>query len=574
MAGVGAAEVAALARPGAGPLSRLARAQYAALAAMRWQLLTHGLRSAEGMFELGARGISCLLYALLGVGLGAGLGVIAHSLVLERNWQLLPVLFWLVCFLWQLVPVALASFQQQFDMSGLLRFPVSFSAFCLLYVVFGLGDISTLIGVLCSLGILTGVSVARPDLSAWVVAGLAGLAAVNILLVRVILVWMDRWLARRRTREILSALFVMFLLSLQLLNPALHESRANGERNSEARAAARRTMAEEMKPLLNGVSAVQQWLPPGLAVVEMEAAAEHRPARALAALGALGLYVLATGALLAVRLRAEYRGESLGEVPSQKEAEKESGGWLLNGAGPVAAVMEKELHTLMRSMPLLYMIGAPVFMVIVLGSLFRSSASLPGHPYLLSLPLCVAYALLGPAQMIYNNLGAEGTGIQMLFLSPTPIETVLLAKNLFHALVYGVTALAAGILATLILGRPNGVVLAATVAWLLFALPANLAVGNAFSLAMPHRLNLGRLTRQRGSAASALLTMFIQTTLLGVAAAVFALCLYFGRLWMAVPVFLVLAGAAVFAWLRVLHNSDGVGNGRRDLLMTTLAKAE
>ena len=562
------------ARVAAGPLSRLALGQYAALAAMRWQLLTHRLRSAEGMFELGARGVSFLVYALMGVGLGVGLGVMAHSLVAERNWQLLPILFWLVCFLWQLVPVALASFQQQFDMSALLRFPVSFSAFCLLYVVFGLGDISTVMGGLCSLGILVGVSVARPDLFAWIGLGLASLGAANILLARVILVWMDRWLARRRTREILSALFVMFLLSLQLLNPALHESGGNGAKGSGARMAARRTMAQEMEPVVDAVSGVQQWLPPGLVVVELKGAAEHKPGRALAALGALGVYVLATGALLAMRLRAEYRGESLGEVPTQKTERRESAGWLLNGAGPVAAVMEKELHTLVRSMPLLYMIGAPVFMVIVLGSLFRSSASMPGHAHLLTLPLCVAYALLGPAQMIYNNLGAEGTGIQMLFLSPTRIETVMLAKNFFHALVYGLTALLAGGLAILILGRPNGVVLAATIAWLLFALPANLAVGNAFSLAMPHRLNLGRLTRQRGSAASALLTMFIQTTLLGVAAAVFGLCLYAGRLWLAVPVFLVLAGAAVFAWLRVLHNADGVANRRRDLLMNTLAKAE
>jgi len=36
--------------------------------------------------------------------------------------------------------VALASFQEQFDLAGMLRFPVSFSSFYLLYVVFGLAD--------------------------------------------------------------------------------------------------------------------------------------------------------------------------------------------------------------------------------------------------------------------------------------------------------------------------------------------------------------------------------------------------------------------------------------------------
>ncbi len=571
MAGIGVAGQAGL---GTGPFNRLARAQYAALTAMRWQVLTHGLRSTEGLFELGARSLSFLVYAVIGLGLGTGLGVMAHSLVSKGSWELLPILFWLVCLLWQMMPVALASFQQQFDMSGLLRFPVSFSAFFLLYVIFGLADISALMGGLCCIGIFGGVVLARHDLLVWMVLGLAGFAAFNILLVRVILVWIDHWLSKRRTREIVSALFVLFLLSLQLLNPALHESRSTGGRDREAKAAERRTMAHEMGPVLSVVSVVQQWLPPGLVGVELNAAAVHKPARALGALGGLGLYVLAAGVLLAVRLRGEYRGESLSEVAPQTPARQESPGWLLDGAGPVAAVMEKELHTLLRSMPLLYMIGAPVFMVLVLGSLFRSNAAVPGHPYFLGLPLCVAYALLGPAQMIYNNLGAEGAGVQMLFLSPTPIRTVLLAKNFFHSLIYGLTALLAGILGSLLLGRPNDVVLAATVAWLLFSLPANLAVGNVFSLAMPHRLNLGRLTRQRGSAASAMLTMFIQTTLLGVAAAVFALCLYFGRLWMAVPVFLVLAGAAVFAWLRVLHNADGVANRRRDLLMTVFAKAE
>ncbi len=571
MAGIGEAGQAG---QWAGPFNRLAYAQYAALAAMRWQVLTHGLRSTEGLFELGARGLSFLVYAVMGLGLGTGLGVLAHSLVSKGSWELLPILFWGVCFLWQMVPVALASFQQQFDMSSLLRFPVSFSAFCLLYLVFGLADISTMMGGLCSFGVLLGVALARHDLLVWMVLGLAGFAAFNILLVRVILVWIDRWLSKRRTREIISALFVLFLLSLQLLNPALHGRKATRERDSEAQAAAQRSMEHEMERVLSVVSAVQQWLPPGLVAVELKAAAVHKPARALGALSGLGLYVLAAGALLAVRLRGEFRGESLSEVAAQNPARKESVAWLLDGGGPVAAVMEKELHTLLRSMPLLYMIGAPVFMVLVLGGLFRSNAAVPGHPYFLALPLCVAYALLGPAQMIYNNLGAEGTGVQMLFLSPTPIRTVLLAKNFFHSLIYGLTALLAGIVSCLLLGRPDDVVLAVTVAWLLFSLSANLAVGNVISLAMPHRLNLGRLMRQRGSAASAMLTMFIQTMLLGIAAVVFALCLYFRLLWMAVPIFLVLAGAAVFAWLRVLDNADVVANRRRDLLMSTLAKTE
>jgi ABC-2 type transport system permease protein len=186
--------------------------------------------------------------------------------------------------------------------------------------------------------------------------------------------------------------------------------------------------------------------------------------------------------------------------------------------------------------------------------------------------LAGAYALLGFTQLIYNNLGAEGAGIQVLFLSPTPIRTVLLAKNLFHSALFALDALLAAVLVTLRMGWPNAIVVAATLAWLLFALPSNLAVGNVFSLTMPYRINPGRLTRQRGSQGNALLSLLAQVTVLGVGAAVFGLCSLVGRLWLAVPVFVALAGGAMFAWMRVLRNSDGMANARRDALVATLVK--
>ena len=559
---------------GVGALSRLARTQYSALAAMRWQMFRNRLRSREGVFELGARVVGYLIYAGMGLGLGAGAGALAYGLTARAMWELLPGLFWGLFFIWQMIPVALASFQEQYDLSGLLRFPVSFSAFFLLYLVFGLMDISTLLGGLCCIGILVGVSAARPDLFATVALALAALAAFNILLARVILAWIDRWLSQRRTRELVSAAFMLFLLSLQLLNPALHEKRRAGAKERAQEAKAYRQLGREMEPWMRRANALQKWLPPGLAAEELTRAAGTGPRLAAGSLSLLGLYVLGAGGLLAVRLRAEYRGENLGDAPQQKREEKRSAGWLLDGAGPLSAVMEKELRTVMRSMPLIYSVGAPLFMVIILGSLFHSNAPGGGHLTSLALPLCVGYALLGSSQIIYNNLGGEGAGVQLLFLSPTPIRTVLLAKNLFHALLFSLVALLAGILASLRLGWPDATLLAATMAWVLFALPANLTVGNIFSLIMPHRMNLGRMGRQHASASSALLSMLVQFALLGVGAAVFVPSAYFGRLWLAVPIFLALAAGAVFAWLRVLRNCDAMANQRRETLMSVLAKAE
>ena len=553
------------------------------MAALRWHMFINGLRSKGGAFELGARTVSFVLYAFMGLGLGTIMGASAYALVSGKKWQFLPAVFWVACILWQVGPVMLASFQEQFDLGILLRFPVRFRSYYLLYVVFGLADVSTIIGALCCLGIWVGVTMARPELFAWTALALAAFAAFNILLVRAVFAWIDRWLSQRKTREIVGALFMIFLLSLQLLNPALHQKRRPQPRTPQERIENLRRMETEFAPWIKTAYAVQQGLPPGLAARALRQAGNRQPVGALASLGVLGLWALAAGSVLARRLKAEYRGENLGSAPRRETSRaktssvraslvRREGGWRLGGSSPIAALMEKEARSLMRTLPLLWVIGAPLLMVLVMASIYRSNAS--GHPFLYALPFYVAFALMGFTQMFSNNLGAEGAGIQLLFLSPTPIRTVFLAKNLFHFLLFWLDALLVGILTTLRLGWPQGVTVAATAAWVLFALPCCLAVGNIFSLRMPFRIHPGRMTRQRGSQANALSSMLLLLVVMAVGAVVFGLCRLLASPWMAVPVFLALAGAAVFAWLRGLGNIDRLANQRRDSLLATLMKTE
>jgi len=54
---------------------------------------------------------------------------------------------------WQMIPIMMASFQEQFDLSILLRFPVAFGSYFLLFIVFGLADSSTILGGLCCVGL-------------------------------------------------------------------------------------------------------------------------------------------------------------------------------------------------------------------------------------------------------------------------------------------------------------------------------------------------------------------------------------------------------------------------------------
>jgi ABC-2 type transport system permease protein len=549
-----------------GPLSPLARSQYRALASIRWSIFRNTIRTGRGALEATAHGLSYLIYALMGLGLGMGFGSGAYAIAATGKWAIVPVLFWALLLAWQVVPVSIASFQEQFDVNGLLRFPVGFGAFYLLHLIFGMVDISTILGGFCCLGILVGTTIVRPDLFGWVAFGLTVFAVFNILLVRAISAWTDRWMAQRRTREIVGSLFFLGLISLQLLNPAFR----NETHSRESWAAAMRRFET--------VNRVQRWLPPGLAAEAVEQGAAGKPATAVGAIGLLGLYMLATGGALGVRLRAEYRGENFGDAPSRGKELRRNRAWLIDGSGPIAAVMEKELRVLLRAMPLIYGLAAPLLMVFIFSGIFIRRGTLgglgAGQPYPMSLLISLAYALVGFTQLFYNSLGPEGPGIQVLFLSPTPIRTVILAKNLFHGILFLVDAALVCFVASLRMGWPSPAAVAAAGAWLLFALPVHLAAGNAFSINMPYRMNLGRLTRQRGSQANTLLSMLIQAGVLGVGVSVFALCSLFGRLWLAVAVFLILAAGAVFAWLRVLAHIDAMANQQRESLIATLCRTE
>src|ERR1700759_4119824 len=111
--------------------SALARAQYAALARMRIQMLLNSLRLRGGKFDLAARIFRLGFFFLVGLLLAFGLGAGAFSVVHDNELRMLPLFFWTVMMLWQVTPIALASFQEPVDLCVLLRFPGSFGSYVL-----------------------------------------------------------------------------------------------------------------------------------------------------------------------------------------------------------------------------------------------------------------------------------------------------------------------------------------------------------------------------------------------------------------------------------------------------------
>jgi ABC-2 type transport system permease protein len=266
------------------------------MARLRWHMFVNGLRSIHSILDLGATGFAWILYSVLGLGLGTGLCASAYSLASRASWQYLPILFWAISYVWLMFPVLVASFQEQSDPGILLRFPVRFGSYFLLYLISGLMEASTFVEALCCLGVWIGIVMARPDLYVWAALILSVFAVFNILLVRAVFAWIDRWLAQRKTREILGAVFMVLIVSLLaiMLNP--NRGERSKSHNQEEPAPFRQSLAK-YTPLLKTANQVQQWLPPGLGARTLHEAVKQRSVAAVTSLNMLTLWVgLAGGA--------------------------------------------------------------------------------------------------------------------------------------------------------------------------------------------------------------------------------------------------------------------------------------
>ncbi len=551
---------------------RLTRAQCAAVLGMRWRMLLNSLRTKSGKFELGARIFATGFFATVWLGVGIGCGFLATQITSDHQLIFLPALLWPVFLMWQVVPVMLSTARESVDFNFLLRFPVSFRSYALMYLFLGIFDPSSLLGGMCMVGIWTGVVIARPELVIWITAALALFALFNFLLTRMIFAWIERWLAQRRTREILGIVILFLFLSFQLLNPALHSH--SGHAHSVNRARFLHT--------LKIVQSVQAVFPPGMAGDAVAMAEKGRSLTALALLSGVALYATVAGSLLSLRLRAEFRGESLGEAPapaSKKAAVRHGASNLKTAAslpgrrrcldGPVGAVLIKEVQYLSRSGVMLFGLITPLVLVFAMGGSIGADHGVSMH---FVFPIAIAYGFLPLTRQFCNSLGTEGAGVQLYFLSPTPFRSVMLAKNLLQIGLFCLELALVATIAVFRFGAPPPELATATLCWVLFALPANLAAGNILSITLAYRMTLTRLSREQGSVGNGLLSLLIQLLIFLVGVAVYVPLTLIHHASLAGPLLLVLAAGSVLLWLRGLANVDGMVNRRREALIGTLVR--
>jgi len=545
------------------------REQFAAISLLRWQVFTHSLRNLRGRMELASRIIMMFGYAVVGLGGTIALGILSWYLISHDAlaWFALPL--WLLFLYWQLFPVMATAFTENFDASNFLRFPLSYRSYFLIRLAYGALDPTSVIGAVWLIGMAVGIGVSAPMLFPWAALVLACFGAFNILLNRAIFAWLDRWLARRKSREILGVVFILFVIGIQFVGNATGYflRRYGNHRRPELAGAALKVLA------------VSRVLPPGLAATALSAVEQGESAVALGAFALLCAYSGAAWAFLHLRIRAQFRGENLSEAaPSVARGKQEVRvGWSAPGiSGPVAAVVEKELRYLSRSGPMLFPLIMPVMILVIL----RFGAANTGRGANLfmrhidfAFPIGMAYALLILGNFTYNSFGTDAAGVQFFFMSPVRFREILLGKNLAQGVILAAEVLFVWIGVAVIFRPPGLRITLTTLAGVLFAAMVNCIAGNLLSLYSPKRFDFASFGRQRASGITALASIGVFAVVFGLVGFAVVLAAYFGKSWLSTLILLALAAGAWRGYVFLLARIDRLATGRRETLIAELCRA-
>jgi ABC-2 type transport system permease protein len=547
------------------------REQLAAIAELRWRIFVNSLRTLRGRLELVSRILAGIGYSIIGIGGTLGLGVLAWYIVSRGHLEWLAVPLWGILLYWQFFPVVATAFVETFDAQNLLRFPLRYRSYFLMRLVYGSLEPTTLVALLWLAGLAAGIGAQAPRLLPWALLVLAAFAAFNISLSRAIFSWIERWLARRKSREILALFLFAFVIGVQFISPLTnyylhHHNRLN-----------RPSVFDLAPPFIS----IERFSPPGLTSSAVSRALHNDVAPALGAFALLCLYTIILFGVLHLRLLAQYRGEDLSEAPALASARTKSkeavpAGWDLGGlSGSVAAILEKEFHYLSRSGPMLFTLVMPVVILVIfrfgLANARHSSNFFEMHIGF-AFPIGAAYALLILSGFAYNCFGTEGPGVQFYFLSPVQFREVLLAKNLAQGTVLLGEVVLVWIAVALLFHPPSVGVTLATLAGVILALLVTFTVGNWMSLYAPKKIDWAAFGKQGAAAVTGFAVLGVQTGTLGLAVIAVLVAAYFHQTWVATVLLLLFAAGALCAYIYALSHIDAIAVRRCESMIAELCR--
>ncbi len=558
-----------------------ATTQLLAIAWLRWRMFVNSFRRKSGKRKVSGVVLAVILRIILWpilamwvIGPAFGAGFFAWMAVSKHHPERLAPLLGGIALGWQFVAingVSMAATLSTFDPASLLRFPLRFGRYLVLRLLLGLLTPSTMVGCFAVFAAVVGIAIADISMVPAALVVLTIYAVMNIFFSRMIAVWLERWLATRRAREIFGVLMAFFFVGIQVLN--FHHTMGQGHRGSGGWIL---TFVEGTNPALT-------WFPPGFATQSIILTAH--PLERLIQFAALLLWTAVFFAAFAIRLHKQFLGEFLAEgaprsattrrIPPQQLAPPQSQPATYNLqpataflSPTIAACLRKEWVYLRGNGNQLVAMLMPLVFVFIL-----SRGILARHPEYL-LPGSVGYAVMGLLAALYNIFGADGAGVQFYLLAPVRLRDVILAKNIASmALLLAEVALAWCVVFILASAPiPLSAQLSAAF-WIIFILFTNLTVGTLRSIQSPRKITLGQVRKMRTTPASKTSGLIVLAILLGSILLQFPvtlLCKHFHNPWLAVLIFAPLAAAAIAAYGMLLNNADRLILTYRDVFAQEL----
>ncbi|WP_158789651.1 hypothetical protein [Granulicella sp. L46] len=573
------------------------RAQFGAIAWLRWRIMCNGYRRKGGVGEMVGMVLLSVLFLGMVLAFVVGAGFAAYFFVAKGHLAWITWLLWGIFLLCQLLNIQLGQPTTTFDPTQLIRFPLKVETYVGIRLFFGLLTPANVAGTLTSLSVAVGIGVAAPRLWVYALIAMAVFAATNVLFSRMIFAWVDRWLSTRRAREVFTAIIFMGSLGIQWANFTFNPA-YNHNHRTHAYAVSQQRFGF-VGPL---IARAQPWLkplPPELASSSLtkanQASVVGFAGYTVAASLWAGLFLL----VFALRMRTEFRGENLSDgasVVARKttKALRVSGGtavapvsvaavgttaaaaneFAVAGGARVWAVIEavlnKEILYVRRNTGILYGLVMPIFLVLIFAGKFATRSS-TGSIWVF--PVAVAYTLLAICPLSYNSLGMETTGAQFYFMAPVRMRDILLAKNLLGSAMAGVEIVLIFVIVSYMAGVPSLQTAVAAIFWAVGTLAVNMIFGNQRSITSPKKMDLQKAMRRQASQVSGLIAMAVLMVSSGVAAGIFFLCFWLHALWALVPIFAVFAAVGVGFYLQSLKTIDRFALDHREELLLELCKA-
>jgi ABC-2 type transport system permease protein len=538
--------------------------QIRTVAWLRWRILRNSLRNKSRRLDLIGLIVSGFFSLLFVIGVTLAFFFVTRYLFEKHLEPLFGLVFLALLVWWQSFPILLAGFAPQFPFRTLLRFPMNLSAFYLIGMAYGLADSAALAALVWMLAMLAATLVAQPSAASALFLVCALFTVLNITMERLLGAWVEKLLAKRKSREVFFTIFVLAMVSLQFLNPLMQK------------------YGPALVPMLRGWVPYLWLLPSSFAGDAVAQSAAHHWGMAFLKFAGLAMYAGIFTMLLAMRYSQLYSGEELSEgvAPALKQERatltaQDARDTVSFVPPQVLAVLRKELLYLKRNTFLFFGLVFPPMMLLFFSVQFggaHPTALKKGVSPDLFFPGMMAYLVLILIAPSYNCFAYEGRGIQTYFLAPARFREILIAKNLMTVSILLCELALCVALVGWRVGLPTTPVLFATMAAVVFSIVGQLTIANWASLSYPRKIEFGKMQGQRNSGMSVLILLGMQILFGGVGGVILFSGRWTGNPWLPAEIFAVLAAAAVGGYVSSLDAFTQLAEKKKEILIDALCR--